>query len=74
MVEEKVDEGVVEVVEEEEEWLDGFLGVERDGEASEDNSSWTAACLGWSGGSSLRRLSRETRSRSTFWDDSCIRV
>lgn len=58
----------------EEEWLDGFLGVEREGDASEDNSSWMAACLGWPGGSSLRRLSREARRRSTFWDDSCMRV
>lgn len=70
MVVEKVE---VEEVEEEE-WLGGFLGLQREGEASEDNSSWTAGCLGWSAGSSLRRLSREARSRSTFWDDSCIRV
>lgn len=65
---------MLEKEEEEEEWQEDFFGVELDGDASDDNSSWMAACLGWSGGSSLRRLSRETRSRSTFWDDSSIRV
>lgn len=62
--------------EEEEEAVDGVLdsvfGELLEGGAPDASSSLMAACLGWSWGNSLRRLSSERRSRSTFWEDSCI--
>lgn len=45
-----------------------------EGEAPSVSSSLMAARLLWSGGSSPRRRSRDTRSRSSFWDDSCRRA
>lgn len=57
-----------------EEALDCFFDKLWEGRVPSASSSLMAVCLGWSVGSSLKRLSSERRSKSNFWDDSCIRA
>lgn len=65
-------------VEEEEDEDDGDLDrcfrVSKVGQTPETKTSLMEERVGWSRGSSFRRLSRENRNRSSFWKDSCIRA
>lgn len=54
--------------------VDCFFGVPQEGEAPNASASLMAAKVGRFWGISSKHLSRESRSKSTFWDDSCIRA